>query len=103
MKNEVESMPYTKVQSGELAGSATAAQMPDIPCRRVMFIAMVANPTNVYIGGAGVTVPDASTDTTSGIPLDAGDATPWFPIDNLNRFYYIGDSADDELIYLALG
>jgi len=102
MKNQVESVVYDSVKSGELAGSATAAQMPDIPCKRVMFIAMVANPTNVYIGGPGVTVPDASTDTTSGIPLDAGDASPWFPVNNLNRFYYIGDSADDEILYLAL-
>lgn len=94
---------YNTVQSGELAGTATAANMPDIDCRQVCFIAMVGNPTNVYIGGPGVTVPDASTDTTSGYVLDAGVQSPWFQVDNLNRFYYICDSTDDELLYIALG
>ena len=94
---------YGKVQSGELAGSATALQMPDIPCRLVRFEAVVGNAGNVYIGGAGVTIVDGTTDTTSGIELDAGVHTDWMPVSNLNVFYRICDNAGDDLTYLALG
>ena len=102
MKNLVESISYNKVVSGEIQGSATAEQMPDISCKRVIFFGMIGNAGNVHIGGPGVTVPDGTTDTTSGIPLDAGDASPWMPISNLNLLYYICDNAGDDILYLAL-
>ncbi len=93
---------YSTVKSGELAGSATAAQMPDVGCRLVMFKAAASNAGNVYIGGSGVTVPDGSTDTTTGWELAAGEESGWLPVDNLNRFYRICDNAGDDLVYLAL-
>ena len=86
--------------SGELAGSATAVQCPDRPCKGVMFKAVGSNAGNVYIGGEGVTVVDGSTDTSSGWELDAGVATPFLPCTNLNQFYRICDNAGDDLVYL---
>jgi len=93
---------FNRVKSGELAGSATAAQMPDISCRMVMFTGVLGNAGNVYIGGAGVTVPDGTTDVTSGFELDAGVSTPWLPVSNLNVFYRICDNAGDDLVYVAI-
>lgn len=98
---EVIIKPGTQYASGELAGSATAAQMPDVPCRWVVFKAVIGNAGNVYIGGAGVTAVDGSTDTTTGFELDAGQETPKLEVDNLNRFYRICDNAGDDLTYIA--
>jgi len=93
---------YSIVRTGELAGSATAAQMPDIDCQMVKFKAVIGNAGNVYIGGSGVTVVDGTTDTTSGLELDAGEETPWLNVPNLNIFYRICDNAGDDLTYIAL-
>lgn len=98
----VTTQTYTGVASGELAGSATAVQMPDIACKLVKFKARYVNTGKVYIGGAGVTVPNGTTDTTSGLSLNPGEETGWIPIDNLSRLYRICDSANDHLTYLAL-
>jgi hypothetical protein len=91
------------VQSGELQGSATALQLPDIKCQLVCFKAQADNAGDVYIGGAGVTVPNGTTDITSGLLLAPGDVSPWIPITNLNLLYRICDNAGDDLTYLALG
>jgi len=94
---------YSTVLRGELQGSATALQMPDIDCSMVKFKAVNTNSGNVYIGGSGVTKPDGTTDATTGFELDAGEETGWLYIDNLNRCYRICDNAGDDLTYLALG
>ena len=93
---------YNTVKSGELAGSATALQLPDIPCRAVFFTAIASNAGKVYLGGAGVTVPNGTTDTTSGIELQAGDMTPFIPISNLNKLYRICENAGDDLTYFLV-
>jgi len=93
---------HTTVASGELAGSVTAVQMPNVACRLVKFKAAVTNNGNVYIGGAGVTVVNGVTDITSGLELDAGEETGWLPVGNLNVFYRITDGAGDDLTYLCL-
>lgn len=93
---------FDTVKSGEVAGSATAAVMPTIPCSAVMFKAASDNAGVVYIGGAGVTAKDGTTDATTGYPLAAGEETGWIPVDNLNRLYRICDNAGDDLLYLAL-
>lgn len=92
---------FSIVKTGELAGSATAAQMPDIACYKVMFKARSDNAGSVYIGGAMVTIPNGTTDATTGIELDAGQETPWLEVDNLNVFYRICDNAGDDLTYIA--
>ena len=95
-------VPLETVKSGEIVGSATAAQMPNIPCKRVKFKAVIGNAGNVYIGASGVTKVDGATDTTTGLELDAGEDSGWIEVNNLNRFYYICDNAGDDLVYLAL-
>lgn len=92
----------TTIACGELAGSATALQMPSVACRLVKFKARGDNAGYVYIGGAGVTVPNGTTDATTGLELDALEETGWLTTDNLNRFYRICDNAGDDLTYLAL-
>ena len=94
---------YSEVRSGEIAGSATAKQLPDIDCRAVMFKAALSNTGNVYLGGVGVTKPDGTQDATTGLELDAGDVTQFMPVRNLNVFYIICDNAGDDLVYLAVG
>jgi hypothetical protein len=74
----------SKVVSGELQGSASAVQGPDIACLQVTFKALASNAGNVYLGGAGVTVADGTTDTTTGL------------------VYRICDNAGDDLTYIAL-
>ena len=93
---------YTVVKCGELQGSATALQMPNVPCSAVRFKARSDNAGSVYIGGAGVTKADGTTDLSTGLELIAGDDTGWIPTDNLNRFYRICANAGDDLTYLAL-
>ena len=93
---------YLTVLNGELAGSANAIQMPQRACRFVKFIAATDNAGNVYIGGAGVTVANGTTDTTTGLVLDAGQDSGWIPVADLNQFYRICDNAGDDLTYMAL-
>lgn len=93
---------FGTVKSGEIAGSATAAVLPTVACRMVMFKAVASNAGNVYLGAAGVTKVDGTTDVTTGWELDAGQETGWIPVDNLNRLYLICDNAGDDLVYLAL-
>ncbi len=93
-------MAFT-LSSGELAGSTSALQGPNVPCSRARFKARDDNAGNVYIGGVGVTVPDGTTDATTGFQLDAGEETGWLPLSNLNEMYRISDNAGDDLTYLA--
>lgn len=93
---------YGTVATGELAGSASAVQMPTVTCRLVRFKAHADNAGKVYIGGASVTKVDGTTDTTTGLQLSAGDDTGWLPVSNVNVFYRITDNAGDDLTYIAL-
>lgn len=90
------------VKSGEIKVSATAAALPDIACSLVMFKANAANTGKIYLGGAGVTVANGTTDAVTGFELSAGNSTPLLPIDNLKRLYQIGTVTDDSFTYLAL-
>ena len=94
--------PYDDGSSGALAGSITAVQLPNIPCEAVFFTALAGNAGKVYLGGPGVTAPDGTTDTTSGIELQAGDMTPFIPISNLNKLYRICENAGDDLCYFLV-
>lgn len=91
-----------KPKSGELAGSVTASQMPDVPCKLVCFKAHADNAGKVYLGASGVTKVDGTTDATTGFQLAAGESTPWIPVDNLSRLFRVCDNAGDDLTYLAL-
>lgn len=93
---------FSTVKSGEVSGSATAKQLPNISSVLVKITAQVGNAGNVYLGASGVTIPNGTTDTTSGLLLDAGDTTDWMPVKNLNQFYIICDNAGDDITYLVL-
>jgi len=103
MPQMFEHKQYDSVASGALAGSVSALQLPDIPCRAVFFTALAGNAGKVYLGGPGVTIPsDSTTDTTSGIELQAGDMTPFIPISNLNKLFRICENAGDDLTYFLV-
>lgn len=88
-----------KIVCGEVSGSATAKQLPDIDGGLVWIQALDTNAGNVYVGGAGVTIPDGTTDVTSGMTLAAGD---WFgplTIKNLSMLYIICTNAGDDITY----
>ena len=91
---------FSDIVSGELQGSATALQCPDIPCSLVYISALASNNGNVYIGASGVTVADGTTDTTSGLELKPGAVLPFF-VTNLNLLYRICTGAGDDATYLA--
>ena len=93
---------YATVACGELQGSATALQLPSVACSLVRFKACIDNAGKVYLGGAGVTVPNGTTDVTTGIEIVAGQDTGWIPISNLNKLFRICDNAGDDLTYIAL-
>ncbi len=87
--------------TGELVGTATELQGPDIACKGVMFKATASNTGNVYIGLAtGVTVPAGTTNTTAGWELSAREETGYLPCLNLNQFWRICTSAADDLVYV---
>ena len=90
----------TKIVSGELVGVTSATQLPDIACNRVTLKAEAANPSFVYLGGAGVTKKDGSTDATTGLQLDAGDEVTLY-ISNLNLLYRVCDASGDVLTYIC--
>ncbi len=94
--------PLSGVISGERAGSATAVQLPTVAGSLVYITALASNAGNVYLGAAGVTVPNGTTDTTSGLELTPGAMIGPLPIDNLNRLYMICSNAGDDVTYLVL-
>ena len=94
-------IPQGTIISGEVQGGETKAQLPNIPCAMVKIRAVSSNATNVYIGGENVTIPNGTTDETSGWELDAGQETDWLPIDNLNKLWMITNANADDIVYLA--
>ncbi len=99
----IENLPaYAAPVVGEIAGSASALQFPDIPCRLFKLKATNSNAGDVYVGRSDVTVPDGTLDATSGLELQPGDDSGWILAPNLNLYYLICDNAGDDLTYLAL-
>jgi len=93
---------YKSVQTGEVSGSTTAKQLPDIPAAVIKIKAVIGNAGNVYLGASGVTKVDTTTDVTTGIELDAGEETGWIAIQNLNILYIICDNVGDDITYMVL-
>ena len=92
------------VAHGEIAGSATAKQLPSIAVPgTVLLKALQGNSGNVYLGlSNAVTVPAGSQDVTSGYALDDGDEIE-LSVENLNELWIIGDNAGDDLSYMIFG
>lgn len=95
--------PISVVATGERAGSATAAVLPTVAGSMFWIKAVASNAGNVYLGMAGVTVVDGTTDVTSGFELAPGDMIGPLPVENLNKFYIICNNAGDDITYLAMG
>jgi len=94
---------YKVILTGEIAGTTLAQQLPDIRCSLVYYTALPDNLGGVYLGGSSdVTIANDTTNTTTGIQVDAGTSTPWLPIDNINKLYIICDNESDGLTYIAL-
>lgn len=92
---------WNVIVTGELQGSTSALQLPDIPCGMVYLTATPSNAGNVYIGGdSTVTVDNGTTDTTTGLLIAPGQTRVFF-VDNLNRLYRICNNAGDDLTYLV--
>jgi hypothetical protein len=88
--------------TGERQGSTSAVQLPNVAGSLVRIVARSDNAGSVYVGSSGVTKPDGTTDTTSGLELTAGQDTGWMPLTNLNVLYMICDNAGDDLTYMVL-
>jgi|SRR5690554_5499564 hypothetical protein len=82
--------------AGQLVGSVTRKQGPPIECEMVFLRADPENSGTIWIGGADVT-------SAVGYQLDAGDATGWIPIKQLDLIYYICENAADRLQYMIVG
>lgn len=85
-------------KTGEVSGSVTAKQLPDITNQFGYIKAAADNAGTVYVGGSSVTTKDGTTDTTTGYPLAAGDEMI-VTQSNLDKIYIICDNAGDDIIY----
>lgn len=95
--------PLTLSGGGELAGTTSALQCPSVTARYVRLKARADNAGGVYLGRSNaVTVPDGTTDVTTGFELAAGDETGWLPLSNLNQLWRICNNAGDDLVYWVL-
>lgn len=90
------------VATGEIEADSSAVQFASVAAKYVRIKARTTNAASVYIGLAGVTVPDGETTTTCGFELAPGDDTGWIPISNLNLLYIIGSSDADGATYMVL-
>lgn len=76
---------------GVVTGSATAIQLPDVPCWRVKLKARSTNIGSFFIG-------DYSTRCLW--EIDAGQETDWVTVNNLNRYWYSNASGTtDKMVY----
>lgn len=103
MSDILESPAGSTIKSGELQGSTTALQLPDIDARYVIFKAPIGNAGNVYLGSStSMTVADGTTDTTTGFLMEPGDVSPVMTLENLSLLWRRCDNAGDDLTYLII-
>ncbi len=90
------------MKHGEVAGSVTAAVLPDVPVDSYAMIkAQSTNVGSVFIGSSSsVTVAGGTTDTTTGWELAAGQEMPVY-VENLNLLYRICNNAGDDITYFV--
>lgn len=93
---------FSIVRTGQIVGSVTAAQLPNVPCYMVKFVAPGGNSGSHYIGASNVTIPNGSANATAGMEIEKGTSTDWIPVNNLNVLYIISAHATDTLTYMAL-
>jgi len=88
--------------NGEFIAGTAALQLPNVACQLAWLKADSNNADQVYFGGSGVTTPNGTADTTSGIELDAGDMWGPIPISNLNLMYGVSDTDAQKVEYFCL-
>ena len=93
---------FGHVASGQVSGSATAQQLPNVPYVRGVIKAEITNAGNVYIGSSSAVtvISDATTNTTTGFQLDAGQELPILGT-NLNQLWNISDNVGDDITYVV--
>lgn len=89
------------IKHGELAGSTSALQLPDVPVGTYALLkAQSTNVGSVFIGSSSsTTVAGGTTDVTTGYELTAGQEMPVY-VNNLNLLYRICNNAGDDLTYI---
>jgi hypothetical protein len=94
---------FSKVSFGEIGAGVVAAAFPSIKGSFVVLRAADTNPGVIYLGLAGVTIPNGATDTTSGWPLPAGSETLAIPLpsNDLASLSIIASIAGCSLSYMV--
>jgi len=87
------SYSFPEAGIGRLGNSMTVRQMPSLECEQVCFFAPPGNTGNVYIGTS------AAMGTAHAIVLEAGNWSPYFPVDNLDKFFYVCEDAASYVVY----
>lgn len=85
------SFPFAGI--GRLGNSVAVVQMPSLPCEQVCFYAPPTNTGYVYIGTSN------AMGTAHAIVLEAGKWSPYFPVDNLDKFYYKCANSASYVVY----
>jgi len=88
------SYAFMKCGAGQIAGSTSAKQGPNIPCEAVRLAPHPDNSGNAYAGGSNIS-------TIEGYPITSD--TGWIPITNLNLLYFIMDNDTDHVQYMYVG
>ena len=89
------SYSFPRAGAGRLTPGTTATQLPHVECEQVYFKAHPNNAGYVYIGGSDVS-------SVNGMPLAAGEYSPWTPVQDLNVIWAVADGATDYLQYFIV-
>lgn len=81
---------------GKLVGQTSATQMPEIVIEQVIFRAKIGNSGVIYLGT------DNAVTSDNGIPLQAGEWSPWLPVKSLDLLWYVCEYAADDLIFFIV-
>ena len=89
------SYSFPRAGAGRVVVGTSAIQLPHIECEQVYFRAGLNNTGIVYLGSADVS-------TATGMPLAAGEYSPWIPIQDLDILYAVASVASSSLQYFIV-
>jgi hypothetical protein len=87
------------MSTGEFTLSGSAQQLPDVTCERVTIKALSTNTHSMYVGGAGVTAANGTTDLTTGLELAKSEEIT-LEVPTMQQLWVIGTAAEG-LTYIA--
>lgn len=97
----------TSVSHGEVVAPAanTATQMPAVSALLVHIAAKASNVGNIYIGSSNaVTVPQGTTNATTGIEHTPGYSLGWFRVKaSLDELWFTTEEDGDGVTYFVAG